>query len=37
MKNTNDGIPSLFENLLVIMQEKITIAQNNIKPDIQEL
>ena len=35
MKKTRDGIPSLLENLLVIIQEKITIAQNKISIDIQ--
>ena len=34
MKKTSVGIPSLFENLFVIMQENITIAQNKIICDI---
>ena len=34
MKNINDGIPSLFENLFVMIQENITIAQNKISIDI---
>ena len=37
IKNTKDGIPSLLENLFVIMQENITMAQKNIKIDICKL
>jgi hypothetical protein len=35
MKKTSEGIPSLLENLLVIIQENITIEQNKIRIDIK--